>query len=100
MNEGATAFDTFAQGPKKDVMPGSSDRKLTSCQRFVGKMDRSPVEPEELDFNSLRDDEHLDSCCHSPDSVRLGERLYELYHQRYPHYLEKNALDRSLFGVI
>jgi len=75
------------------------EMQVFSCQRFVGRAD-APYWKNGTPLDTLTDKTQVKSCCYNPDTEWLGEKLYVMYRELYPQYVQISELDRILFGVI
>jgi sulfatase maturation enzyme AslB (radical SAM superfamily) len=78
----------------------TSDKKLAACQRFIGNGFENQPCGLDMDFTSIKSKYSPEDCCYSKDNLWLGDRLFKMYQEKYPEYLEVNSLDKILFGVI
>lgn len=86
------------QAGEKTVLVGA-DKRIYSCQRFVGKSSAYKYNGSEC-FKNTSVIQDISTTCYTTDDLELGRELYTLYKEKYNDYLAVNALDRILFGVI
>lgn len=78
----------------------TSDAKFYACQRFTGRIKHHREYNNQFSFVSVRSQQSVAEHCYSSKSIELGEKLYNLYKEKYPEYLQVRQLDKILFGVI
>lgn len=71
-----------------------------ACQRFVGRVKPDCSWSEDFDWMSFNSKQSCGPVCGSHDDHHVGEKLYELYRNKHPEYLQVHHLDLKLFGVL
>ena len=71
-----------------------------ACQRFVGRVKPDCRWSEDFDWMRFNSKQSCGSVCGNQDDHHAGKKLYELYKNKYPEYLQIHNLDRYLFGVL
>jgi len=77
----------------------SGDKKIYACQRFVGR-EEAKIFTEELKFADINCSSCVGKSCYSNENQLLGQKLHQLYKEKYPEYLKVNEFDKILFGVL
>jgi len=75
------------------------DRHVYPCQRFVGRIEGALWKPGDK-LAALVDAAPVNDCCYTPETKLLGDGLHDFFQKEFPAYLQVNALDRLLFGVL
>jgi sulfatase maturation enzyme AslB (radical SAM superfamily) len=70
------------------------------CQRLVGRVDPDTVWNDGFDWAGFRSPGGNCGVCGDADDISIGVKLYEMYQEEHPGYLDCHPLDRILFGVI
>jgi hypothetical protein len=71
-----------------------------ACQRFVGRAEPDRIWTEDFDWNGFNSGQQCGAVCGGDEDCFVGKKLYELYTQEYPEYLDSHDFDRILFGVL
>jgi uncharacterized protein len=77
----------------------SSDKKIYTCQRFVGRIEAEYFQ-NDTDFNKVSCGKCVANECYSEENKQLGKKIFELYTNGLSKYRSVNSLDKILFGVI
>lgn len=77
----------------------SGDKKIYACQRFVGR-EEADIFGNDSKFSEISCSACVGKNCYSQENNQLGEKIFNLYQEKYPEYLRVNAFDKILFGVI
>jgi len=71
-----------------------------ACQRFVGRVKPDCIWTENFNWNGFISKQASGPVCGNRHDRHVGKKLYELYKEKYPEYLNSNHLDLALFGVL
>ncbi|MEN8208860.1 MAG: radical SAM protein [Candidatus Fermentibacteria bacterium] len=71
-----------------------------SCQRFIGRSKPDCMWSEGFNWSGFNSRQQCGSVCSGDDDYYVGKKLYDLYTEQYPEYLNSHDLDRALFGVL